>query len=124
MNEYLAYMTVLAERIDRKKLTEVEAEYELVRKESELAERVAAMRAQSTAQADAAKAKEDAAARLAIEQATARKATEEAAALREMQVQRQNADQLESARQQAAIAAALQAQADEQRRANATAIFI
>jgi colicin import membrane protein len=117
-------MPVLAERIDRKKLTEVEAEYELVRKESELAERVAAMRAQSTAQADAAKAKEDAAARLAIEQATARKATEEAAALREMQVQRQNADQLESARQQAAIAAALQAQADEQRRANATAIFI
>jgi hypothetical protein len=116
MAEYLAYMAVLGERIDKKTLTEVEAEYELTRKERELAERVAATRMQSAAEA-----------RLATEQAKARTAAEDAAALGAMQAQlaaRQEADRLEAARQQAALSAALQAQADEQRRANSAALYV
>jgi hypothetical protein len=42
MNEYLAYMATVGERIDKKKLTEAEAEYELARKMSELQDRALA----------------------------------------------------------------------------------
>ena len=124
INEYLAYMAVVGERIDKKKLTEAEAEYELARKESELAERVSAMRAQGAAQEAVAKANEDAAARKAAEQAAAQRTGEEAIRQAQFQARRQEAVQLEAARQQAALAAAIQAQADEARRANLTAIFL
>lgn len=128
MNEYLAYMAVAGEKVDKKRWTEAEAEYELARKESELAERMNAMRAQADAQAAAAKAGQDAAARMAAEQASTRQANAAATAYQARQVQieaeRQEAARIESARQQAAIAAALQAQADEQRRANAAAMLI
>lgn len=124
INEYLAYMAVVGERIDKKKLTEAEAEYELARKESELAERVSAMRAQGAAQEAVAKANEDAAARKAAEQAAAQRTGEEAIRQAQFQARRQEAVQLEAVRQQAALAAAIQAQADEARRANLTAIFL
>jgi hypothetical protein len=42
MNEYLAYMATVGERVDKKKLTEAEAEYELARKISELRDRALA----------------------------------------------------------------------------------
>ena len=135
MNEYLAYMAVLGERIDRKRLTEVEAEYELARKEGELAQRVATMRAQAMSQAAAIKTAEDAANRAAADQAAAKKSAEDAALLKaQLGAQRIAAQQeeaarvanaqLEAARQQAALAAAIQAQAEEQRRARAAAVFL
>jgi hypothetical protein len=45
MNEYLAYMATVGERIDKKKLTEAEAEYELAKKMSELRDRALAREA-------------------------------------------------------------------------------
>ena len=135
MNEYHAYMAVLGERVDRKRLTEVEAEYELARKERELAERVAAMRAQAATQAASAKAAEDNAARAVAEQVAVRKAGDEVTAVKaqleaqrfeaeRLEALRQEAAQLEAGRQQAALAAAIQSQAEEQRRTRAAAIFL
>jgi len=124
MNEYLAYMAVLGERVDKKKLTETEAEYELAKKERELEEKVAIMRA-AAAQTAAAKAAEDAAARAAVDQAAARRASEATSAAylanqAQAEAQRRDAE----AQQQAALAAALQAQADEARRTSANALYL
>lgn len=84
MSEYLAYMAVVGERVDRRKLTEAEAEYELAKKVSELQERGAAAQANTLAQQEAVtrRAKEEADARKAIEQAAAQKTTEDASARR------------------------------------------
>jgi len=124
MNEYLAYMAVLGERVDRKKLTDTEAEYELAKKERELEERVAIMRA-AAAQAAAARAAEDAAARTAVDQAAARRANEAAsAAYLANQAQAEAQRREVEAQQQAILAAALKAQADEARRASAAALYL
>ena len=121
--------------LEEPRLTEVEAEYELARKERELAERVAAMRGHAATQAASAKAAEDNAARAVAEQVAVRKAGDEVTAVKaqleaqrfeaeRLEALRQEAAQLEAGRQQAALAAAIQSQAEEQRRTRAAAIFL
>jgi hypothetical protein len=82
LNEYFAYAEVIGEKVDRKKLTPAEGNYELARKMSEIQERQARMQADVAAsQATIAKAATDeAAARRAAEEASARRAADEALA--------------------------------------------
>jgi len=92
MNEYLAYMAVVGEKIDLKRMTEAEAQYELAKKVSELQERAAKQ--------------QDAVARQAAQQDAAQKAAANEAS--------QKARNEESARQARADAIASQ-QAEERR---------
>lgn len=84
MNEYLAYMAVVGERVDLKKLTSAEAEYELAKKVSELQERGNALQAFAASQQEAAarKAKDEEAAQRGQEENLAGKASRDEVARR------------------------------------------
>ena len=111
MNEYLAYMAVVGEKVDHHKLTDTEAQYELAQKVSELQEREARLQAYAaTVQSAAArKADDDAAAKQVEEQSKAReaasvaetrRAADEAAARTRIEEQRLELEQEAANRQQ------------------------
>jgi hypothetical protein len=118
LNEYLTYMAVVGERIDKKKLTEAEAEYELARKMSELRDRAVVREAtlrQAEAQGlnDPASLTEREQQRLAQERELAeRRAAQERALAQQRELAAQIADQAERERRmresQEMIAAGLQ----------------
>jgi len=102
MNEYLAYMAVQAELIDRKKQTEAQAEYALAQKMSELVERAKTARAAEDAARMVAQQTETqrAAAARAEQQTTAWRAADNAAAIQLAREQQQiERDRLELERQ-------------------------
>lgn len=109
MNEYLAFMAMIAEKIDNKKMSEGEAEYELARKATEIHERVLAQQTQSNE---------------AQETAT-RQATAEAAGAEQARLER---ERLELQRQVAARQLDQQdrqiAEAEARRRAEASAAMM
>jgi hypothetical protein len=109
MNEYLAYMATVGERIDKKKLTEAEAEYELARKMSELKDR--ALAREAPRREEAARRASDEAAR--AEQEQWRIAQERGLAERRAAQERALAQQRDLAAQAVAQAAA---QAEKERR--------
>jgi len=49
MTEYLAFAAVVAEKVDKRKVSDAEAQYELARKMTELSERQSRIQAELTA---------------------------------------------------------------------------
>jgi hypothetical protein len=81
LNEYFAYAELIGEKVDHKRLTVAEGQYELARKASEIHERQARLQADMAA-TQAAKATEEAAGKRASEEISARRAADEAAVRR------------------------------------------
>jgi hypothetical protein len=92
MNEYLAYTATVGERVDKKKLTEAEAEYELARKMSELRDRALAREAP----------RREEVARRASDEASVKRANEQAAIARAELEQRRIAQDRDLAERRAA----------------------
>jgi hypothetical protein len=133
-NEYLAYSEVVGEKVDHKKLTEAEAQYELTRKMSELQERQAHMQAEMAAAQTAAdqKAAQEAAAKRVSEEASAKKAADEGTAQhttevaeQRLAVERQMLEQQQQMRQQQRVEYLEKQQrlADKQRQENLAALL-
>ena len=132
--EYFAYAELLGEKIDQKKLTVAEAQYELTRKMSELQERQARLQAEiarGQAVADQKSAQESAARREA-EEAAARRTAEEVAARRasdvaeqRLAVERQMLEQQQQMQRQQRLEYLQQQQRlrDKQRQENLQAIL-
>jgi hypothetical protein len=96
--ELFAYQAVVAEKIDQKKLTETEAQYEIARKVSELQERQARLRADAAAtqSAESRRAADETQVRLTSEEAVAAaKRAAEAAEQQRLAEQRRQWDQLQ-----------------------------